>query len=296
MVLNTLKSVESQTRRPDRLIIVDNGSDSATASALRKEADRLNKTMPVTLISCSEPGAPAARNAGLELVETEWTMFFDSDDTMLPSHIASAMTAAEANPGVDIVGWDAVNVGTDGAFQRKKKFPASHHLYHAIMHGSLSTQCYMARTELFRREGGWNPEAKIWNDVELSVRLLETGPRIVKAHTAEPTVHILVHSESITGPDFSSHAYERDHTIDLLAQYAKTHDFGEKLIPVLALKRTILAACCHAEGDRQTAAILYKKALEMPVSGIRLWGLRFAYHYTSLHLSGAPWLLQPIFA
>lgn len=306
LLMRTLASVEAQTRLPDRLIIVDNASSPETAATLAKEADRLGRRMPVSLISCPVPGAPQARNAALELVNTEWTMFFDSDDIMLPDHIASAMATADAHPEADIIGWDTVLVDSRDKEIRFKKFPTGGYLFNAIMHGSLATQSFMARTELFRKAGGWNPEATIWNDMELSVRLLLLNPhdvekestasesiRIVKAHTPHPTVRILTHSDSITGSDFSSKADQRDHTINLLVPLCEKEP---RLKAILALKRTILAGCCRREGNKVLAEMLYRKATRMPVTRLQRLGLWFAYRYTALALPGAARLLRPLFA
>ncbi len=295
LVLNTLRSVELQTRKPDRLIIVDNGSDMADTAILRAEAERLNRQFPTEIRFCNCPGAPAARNTGIEGVTTEWTMFFDSDDIMLPDHIASACACADKHSDADIVGWDAVIVDNNNRHLRDKIFPTSGFLFHAIMHGSLATQCYMARTQLFLRAGGWNPKALIWNDVELSVRLLSLNPKIVKMATPEPDVLILAHNDSITGKDFSSRASDRNHTIDLLLSFAEKHSFNGRLVPVLALKRAILAGCCKQEGADAVADSLYKSALALPINRFQRSAIRFAYRHTAWGLPGAARIVKPLF-
>lgn len=294
MAERTFASIAAQTRLPDHLIIVDNNSDADVAENIKATAENLGRIMKVSLVSCIAPGAPAARNAGLKPADTDWTMFFDSDDIMLPDHIAVAMAEAESNSDADIVGWDAVFVDPEGNKLKAKNFPTRHYVYNAVMHGSLATQCYMARTELFRNAGGWNPEAKIWNDMELSVRLLMQDPKIVKAHTPHPTVHIVTHPNSITGPDFSSKAAERDHTIDILIAFAEKTD-NRSLVPILALKRALLAARCQEEGQKVLASDLYTSALTLPLSPIQRLAVWFGFRYTALSLPGAARLLMPFF-
>lgn len=295
LVLGTLHSIELQTRKPDRLIIVDNGNDRADRAILHAEAERLNQQFPTEIRFCDCPGATFARNTGLEGVTTEWTMFFDSDDMMLPDHIASACACADKHSDADIVGWDAVIVDNNNRYLRDKIFPTSDYLFHAIMHGSLATQCYMARTPFFLRAGGWNPKALIWNDVELSLRLLSLNPRIIKMTTPEPDVLILAHTDSITGKDFSSHALDRNHTIDLLLSFAEKHSFNGRLAPVLALKRAILAGCCKREGADAVADSLYESALALPINRFQRLAIRFAYRYTAFGLPGAARIVKPLF-
>jgi len=295
LALNTLRSIEMQTRKPDRLIIVDNGSDKADTETLRAEAERLNRYFPTELRRCNCPGASVARNAGLEGVDTEWTMFFDSDDRMIPGHIKSACACADKHPDADIIAWDSVFVDDKNRILRKKKFPASDFLFHAIMHGSLATQCYMARTSLFLRAGGWNPKALVWNDLELSVRLLSLNPKIIKAPASEPDVLILTHADSITGNDFSSRATDRDSTICSLISFAERHSFNGRLVPILALKRAILAGCCKREGAAAISSSLYKAALALPINSFQRLALRFAYRYTAFGLPGAARIVKPVF-
>lgn len=60
-------------------------------------------------------GAAATRNAALELVQTEWVAFLDSDDELYPNHLRALARFAYisrldvAYPGYDCTGEDKVN-------------------------------------------------------------------------------------------------------------------------------------------------------------------------------------------
>ncbi len=193
IVRRTLNSVAKQTLRPLKVILVDNNSTDNSLeviSAWRQEVETSN--FQVTIISEMKPGACAARNAGLRLVETPWTMFFDSDDEMLPDH---AMRAMSATDGVDIVAWDVLLHRLNGA-TRRLRFIVNDCVYNNIMHSSFSTQRYMAKTNLFRQIGGWNERLSVYDDCELGTRLLRTNPRII--HLGSLTVHVHESEESIT--------------------------------------------------------------------------------------------------
>lgn len=180
-VMATLDSIGAQTLRPDRIILVDNGSTDGSDAVLRHWADanRSDQT-DIMVISCSRRGAACARNAGLAAVESEWTMFFDSDDLMSPTHIQRAMETTRTHPDADIIGWDIEFAAISGKRQTRR-FSISDAIYSNLFFGSLSTQRYMARTRLFRDAGGWMDDASMYDDCELGMRLLALNPTMARA-------------------------------------------------------------------------------------------------------------------
>ena len=91
VVGRTLESIERQTFRPLSVVIVDNGSTDITPEIVEKWRRRVDgDDFKVTVVTEPRPGASAARNRGLREVESEYVMFFDSDDEMLPRHVELA--------------------------------------------------------------------------------------------------------------------------------------------------------------------------------------------------------------
>ena len=152
IVGRTLESVQRQTLRPLRVVLVDNNSTDATPEVLRAWKEHAEGPgLEIILIDESRAGAAAARARGLREVTTPYTMFFDSDDLMAPSHAARALKALKQT-GADIVGWDVDFISHRGKPERRR-FYESDTLWHTLMHGSMATQRYAARTDLFRRAG-----------------------------------------------------------------------------------------------------------------------------------------------
>lgn len=242
VVERTLQSVEAQTFRPLRVILVDNGSTDGTLDILNRwKSEAETPMLRIDIIEEPERGAAMARNAGLAAVESEWTMFFDSDDAMRPDHVSSAMEVAASDTSVDVVGWDVMEHGLNG-IKRVRHFSTESLLYNCIIHGTFATQRYFARTGLFRRAGGWNPAIKIWDDAELGIRLLEQSPRVAYRH-GKPKVDVYAGVETLTGPTFSARATEMERAIDEI----------ERLLPgnmryIAGMKRAILAAHYRREG------------------------------------------------
>ena len=79
--VEAVKSILSQTRPPDEVIVVDDGSTDDTVDAI----ERLGGD--VTVIRREQAGVSAARNAGIEAASGEWIAFLDSDDLWLPEKL-----------------------------------------------------------------------------------------------------------------------------------------------------------------------------------------------------------------
>jgi glycosyltransferase involved in cell wall biosynthesis len=79
-----LDSLLAQTAWPDcRVIVVDDGSTDGTATIADDYADR-HPAISVMHQPNSGPGAGAARNRGLDQVQTEFVWFLDGDDELTP--------------------------------------------------------------------------------------------------------------------------------------------------------------------------------------------------------------------
>ena len=196
IVVATLESIAGQTARDFELILVDNNSTDGTYDVLDMWRRKLQADgIDTTLIKCATPGAAAARNAGLAKARGEWTLFFDSDDTMPSGHVSSVLDAIAKRPQAEIIGWDVVYVDTDGK-RSVKTFACRGDQWHNLMHGGMATQRWCARTGLVRRIGGWGEGVRFWDDIEIGCRMLALKPEIY--HIGLSGVTVMAQTESIT--------------------------------------------------------------------------------------------------
>ncbi len=90
LTLRAVASVLSQTRPPDELIVVDDGSRDDTVDGLRAR-------YPATrVLQLDGRGVSAARNAGIGAATSEWLAFLDSDDEWLPEKLQIQLEALTA--------------------------------------------------------------------------------------------------------------------------------------------------------------------------------------------------------
>lgn len=197
IVLRTLQSVAAQTYRPLTVILVDNNSTDNTLDVLNHWCTEMaTPDFQIKVISETTPGASVARNAGLKHVTTKWTMFFDSDDIMLPTHIEQALRCADENADAEVIGWDRAINHSDG-HRVIRRFNSHDFNFNNVFHSIMSTLTYMARTEIFRKAGGWNDKISMGDDIELGQRILCLKPKIYKVG-GPITVEIYESEESIT--------------------------------------------------------------------------------------------------
>lgn len=88
-----LRSVQRQTRRPDEVVVVDDGSRSIVQSrALSREFPQLNIAVLRNESSC---GPAKARNQGAYHSKGNVLMFLDDDDTWEPSKVEQQLSVFE---------------------------------------------------------------------------------------------------------------------------------------------------------------------------------------------------------
>lgn len=294
IVSKTLDSLKQQTYRPIHLILVDNNSSDDTCCVLREWQSRnQSEDFKVTVAAESTPGATAARNKGLTLVESEFMAFFDSDDIMRSNCVDEYMTAFCGNPDLDIVCCDSLYHTIDGKFHLfgfRKGNLMHNHIYHA----TLRTQGYAVKTSFMRKCGGWDNGVLVWNDWELGVRLLLNNPNLVSLNKV--LVDIYMQKVSITGLDFSSKAGQWEYALDTVdAAISKLATKEEKTFHrLIDYRRVILAAHYRKEGNDRLAHTLYKSVMMKRKNDFVMRLLMpIAYHYTALGGRGAALFVDP---
>lgn len=78
MVLSCLSSLDNQTRQPDKIIIINDGSDDQSLSKIISHSQSSKKSYEVVTIKNS--GVSVARNLGIKLSNSEYVAFLDADD------------------------------------------------------------------------------------------------------------------------------------------------------------------------------------------------------------------------
>ena len=99
-LVQALESVIAQDFEDWRIILVDDGSTDGTAEIASRYQAKLGQKMLV--ISQSNAGLPAARNAAIRASDSPLIGILDSDDMWLPCRISRSLTAFENRPEVGL--------------------------------------------------------------------------------------------------------------------------------------------------------------------------------------------------
>ncbi len=93
LLRRAVESVLAQSRPADQIIVVDDGSTDASL-------DQLSRHYPtqLTILTQSNAGVSAARNAGIRNATGDWIALLDSDDEWLPGKLEAQEKTIAAHP------------------------------------------------------------------------------------------------------------------------------------------------------------------------------------------------------
>ncbi|MDE6716601.1 MAG: glycosyltransferase family 2 protein [Muribaculaceae bacterium] len=283
LIVRCLDSIYNQTYRPIRLIVVDNNSTDGTVAAVEKWKEvKESDDFTVKIVSESRPGAAAARNRGLLEVDTDYMLFFDSDDVMLPELAVTVMETFDRNKKLDVVYWRTAIVN-DKEEVIPKRFARFDLIRRQVYNAVLSTQAYAIRTAFIKRIGAWNDSLLCWDDLELGLRILLNEPTIKGIFRV--LVHIYPQVNSITGTNYYSKVGEWEKALDCMEHYvlSNSHVMSRKILEMITYRRINLAALYHAEGYPEFGeTLLHKTISESNLPKWRKKLLSFIYNYTRL--------------
>lgn len=294
----TLRSVSAQRDvTPDEveIIVVDNGSDAHTLLLLEQWIASENKNeLKVKLLHENHGGVCAARNRGLYAARSEWVMFFDSDDIMAPDHLRGVLDAIAAHEtSADVIYWDIAFVTSTGRHGKYRARGVGDIWSDVIIRGVLSTQRYCCRRRVLMEVGGWDDRAEVWNDWELSLRLLTSGVPMVY-HNSATTVTALCHDDSITCLRFSMQEGKREMTMEIARDRALSAGLP-RVADLIDMKGAVLAGDYAREHRADLARELLTRIEEhSSVSAWKLWLIAFIERYIGRGASLVIWLLEKI--
>lgn len=165
---DALDSVLDQTRPPDEVIVVDDGSTDRTPQVAESYGNR------VRLLRQPNRGEAGARNTGVLAARGELIAFLDADDTWLPRYLDSQLRVYEAHGGGCMVFCDALTRSgrmQEGAPPFDESDPVLSLVRGAVipMDGVLVPREALVRVGLFPEGLRWGP------DVSLLLKLARAG-------------------------------------------------------------------------------------------------------------------------
>lgn len=97
-VLDAIRSIENQSLKPKKIIVVDDGSMDNTEEIIQKNT----YSLPVIYRKKENGGPNSARNRGLEECTSEYVAFLDADDIWCPEKLREQISVFEQSPFSDL--------------------------------------------------------------------------------------------------------------------------------------------------------------------------------------------------
>jgi hypothetical protein len=257
-----LASVASQTRRADKVVVVDDGSVDGSGDAARRWCDLL----PLEVITHDRnAGLGQARRTAIAALDTDTIALLDVDDVWLPDHLACMLNVHDAFDGLvtaRALRWvpgEALATTPIGGYSLP---PRSQQLARLIVMNYVFVGSLFSR-ELYEIAGAfrpWNPPGA--EDWDLWLRMVAGGAAV--STPSVPTVLYRVHDTSMSADDGS-----------LAAEIAVLRSFGED---APAGVRADVARSLRHRRARLQLRDAYQAARDGSVSRARTAALRAAIY------------------
>jgi GT2 family glycosyltransferase len=178
-----IESVLKQTLKPARIIVIDDGSTDNSRAVIKKyEKDGIE------LIERPNSGVIAAKNFGIKLSTTSWTVFLDADDKLTPDYLE--MVYKRSKDGFDVVYTDIQYFGSKDEILKA----GSYNFNRFLGTGNFVHNSALVATYLLKQVNGYKEVMRGgYEDWELYITLAEAGARF--GYVAKPILLYRQHEQ-----------------------------------------------------------------------------------------------------
>lgn len=153
-IAETLSSLSEQTFSNWEAVIVDDGSVDGTRGIAESYAA---SDARFRVVAQPPQGVSAARNKGIDLARSDWLLFLDSDDWVLPRHLERLTSVLDRDPELDVVycGW--ARVAPDGTIASQQRATEADALFPLLARGPVfAVHACIVRRSLVQSAGGFD--------------------------------------------------------------------------------------------------------------------------------------------
>jgi len=169
-----IRSAQAQTHGAVEVIVVDDASSDDTGDL-------------VAGFSCvryvrrtDNDGQAAARNNGAQLAAGEFLAFLDQDDLWESTFLEETLAVLQAHPAAALVHCDGYQVSEQNViveYDAAMKYPRS--ITQMLRGGhDAATSGTLFRKTCFDAVGGYDARLRIWEDIDLAIRLYQQYPLV----------------------------------------------------------------------------------------------------------------------
>lgn len=209
----TLDALSAQTRRPDVVVVVDNGSRGSVAGSLGESPAVKLITMP-GVVPFGEAVEAAARTVALARSDDDVLWLLGQDSAPAPAALERLLGALEVSPSVAIVGpkqmeWDRPDYIVEYGLTMTRRGRTVSLVTEELDQGQHDTVSdvlavgangLLIREPVYRLLGGFDPGLPVVDDaLDLCVRARLAGHRV----SVVPEARVLTAGDGVIGPNMS---------------------------------------------------------------------------------------------
>ena len=172
-----IHSAFAQTYSHIEVICIDNNSTDDTW----KKLEQLKQQYPQLIIDKElKPGAPAARNKGLNLSKGQWLQFLDADDLLMPEKIAHQVSLLNEKTNGDVPFIAASCLKRDLEGNEHKSILNKDNPFKSLFATQLGNTCAnLWNRHYIEKINGWDESLKSSQEADLMFRLLQVKDEVL---------------------------------------------------------------------------------------------------------------------
>lgn len=171
-VTRAIESVLNQSRLPEEIIVIDDGSTDGTSGILARE-------FPLAkVLHSGGKGVSAARNLGIQSAEGDWIALLDSDDTWHGNKLKRQLLALEENPAYRICHTNEIWIRNGVRVNPMKKHQkrGGFIFRDCLPRCAMSPSSTLIHREIFERVGMFDENLPACEDYDLWLRISARYP------------------------------------------------------------------------------------------------------------------------
>jgi glycosyltransferase involved in cell wall biosynthesis len=284
---DALASVFGQTRRPDQVVVVDDGSPDRTelATAIAPYRSR------VRVLTQANAGAGAARNKGIGATSAELVALLDADDRWFPRFLERQVAAISAAPNIDLVYSDGLFIGRSPLSGRtfSSACPSSERVTFDQLLSQQSTvllSAVVARRASILAVGGFDESLRRGHDFDLWLRMARNGA--VMRWARDVLALRRVHADNLSGDAIA----ELERPLRVFEKTVATMSLSPSELAIATTRMRVLKAALARERGkdmlRRGDIAAARSAFDEARAGMHAWKL----HAAAMGLRIAPHLVR----
>jgi len=193
-ICDAIESVLHQTFKDYEIIVIDDGSTDNTKNILEPYILKGE----IKYFYQPNGGLPHARNTGISKASGEYILILDADDALMPDTMSETIRSIADNHEKWVI-VDVLRIENGHEEIRRAVLPGHDDPFMDIFKGVAKIRAILFEKKTLQGIGNYDPEQKIYEDVDLHIRL--SKKKVPFAYAGKPLYRYQIRQGSLTKKD-----------------------------------------------------------------------------------------------